>query len=177
MKKLILLPFFLMIFLSSNSQTYVRNNVYFELGGASPYYSINYERMLLNWANFNIAARVGVMYIKWDGDFYRGAPIGLSYLKSIGEKSYIEAGLFYTFIKVNEEHRKGNGDTTGLPNITYDEFFNQRLGFQAAYRHQPRTKGFFWNISFQLFATRENYEFINDPTLTPRLGLGLGYSF
>jgi len=76
----------------SSAQEITRNNIYFEAGGTSFFYSINYERLLLDNFEKNVTARVGFMYLNYFDDRQRemkGIPISISYIHRIG-RNFLE---------------------------------------------------------------------------------------
>lgn len=77
-----------------------KNVAYFELGGAGPLISLNYERYLGQEEDFTI--RVGYGYATaWD--IYHTLPIGFYHIKKIKRNNELELGLVYTFLLNQEE--------------------------------------------------------------------------
>lgn len=72
-----------------------KNLAYFELGGAGPLISLNYERYLGQEEDFSI--RIGYGYATaWDT--YHTLPLGFYYLQKMKRNNEFELGLVYTFL-------------------------------------------------------------------------------
>jgi len=79
MKKILLFLFLVAIGGRGFSQQITRHNVYFELGGASFFYSVNYEYLLLDNTETNVAFRLGgdvftlekpALYFRYSGGIF-----------------------------------------------------------------------------------------------------------
>jgi len=175
-KKIFTIVFAVALASSVKGQEITRSNLYFEIGGASMFYSINYERLLLKSDQNNLAVRVGLMYLNFfdDGDrAISSVPVSISYLKKL-RKNYLEVGLsgsvmydsYYLYPLIEE--RIHIEDLVLMPSI--------RLGI----RHQPGPAGFFWNalLQYSLTAVGSINEF-NNPEINsfPFLSIGVGYAF
>lgn len=175
-KKIFILVFAVALASTVKGQEITRNNVYFEIGGASMFYSVNYERLLLKSDQNNLAVRVGLMYLNYFDDKDRaisGVPVSISYLKKL-RKNFLEVGVsgsvmydsYYLSLPIEEPWHIQ--DLVLMPSI--------RLGI----RHQPKSAGFFWNTLLQYSLTAVGYikEF-NDLEINsfPFLSIGVGYAF
>ena len=165
-----------MISFNAKSQGLTRNNVVLEIGGASIFYSINYERLLLKNTDSNIAVRIGGMFfvLKNDNQRYQGVPIGISYLKKV-KKNFFEVGFSASAIYI----------TTHKTSIysTEDQYLLITPSIRLGIRHQPNTKGLYLNglIQFSLLADYDLrvYQYTQevDYTFFPFASFGIGYSF
>jgi hypothetical protein len=77
-----------------------KNLAYFELGGAGPMISLNYEKYLGQEENFSI--RLGYGYASaWDA--YHTLPVGIYHLQDMKRNNEFELGLVYTFLFNQDE--------------------------------------------------------------------------
>ncbi len=176
MKNILLLLTFVLVGFTANSQNYVRNNVYFDHGGAGYFYSVNYERLLRNWANSNVGMMMGFMYSR---ELSAVPILGVSYIKAWGKNSYLEGGLYYSYFREKSENHRGHGDSLGLgPDFFISHY--SRVGLQIGYRHQSSTKGIFWNILFHQYkeiSTEKIEEYQDNLGIKPWFSVGVGISF
>lgn len=107
MKKLyLILPIIILLPIAgygqNSSEIRAKNTVYFELFGSGIVYSLNYERIFKN----KITLRVGAGYLPPNSnsiiDEMVSLPISSSYLKSMGENSFIELGIGGTYYKIDQ---------------------------------------------------------------------------
>ena len=175
-KKIFILIYGIVLVSTVQGQEITRNNVYFEIGGASMFYSVNYERLLLKSDQNNLAVRAGILYLNFFDDRDRvisGVPVSISYLKKL-RKNYLEVGLsgsvmydsYYLYPLIGE--RIHIQDLVLMPSI--------RLGI----RHQPKSAGFFWNalLQYSLTAVGDmNYKGFPEVNSFPFLSIGVGYAF
>ena len=159
----------------SNAQELRRNNVYFELAGASMFYSMNYERLWLDNDEYNITTRAGIMYIYLFNDEERtiaGVPIGASYLKKL-KKYYFEIGVSFSVIRDTYHLDLGNSETLNIDELVL------MPSIRAGLRHQPTDKRLFWNILAQvsLMAHGETQQYQPYIRVFPLISFGIGYSF
>ena len=156
-----------------------RNNVFFEAGGAAFFYSVNYERLLLNKVDHNLGIRAGFSYINlFDerGRQFTGLPVGISYLKRIKNK-FLETGL--SFSGIIDKY-----DIPSTDNINKRSIKDLVLipSFRIGIRKQPVQSGLFWNalLQYSLVAV-DDYETYkwddSERNSIPFLSLGLGYAF
>lgn len=137
---------FILLFLfnsgSSRANEAAKNNFYFELGGNGIFYSINYDRLLLN----SFSSRIGFMHIEFEfgpnfgnrRDQVTAIPIILNYLYGSG-KNKIEIG-------------------TGIVIYCQDNNWKE-AGVQPAltlgYRYQPQPKGLIFRIGYTPIISKE----------------------
>lgn len=144
---------------------YVKNHIFFELGGNGFLYSFNFERMVTK----NFVLRAGFGY--WfgvnaglgtpSGTFY-SVPITTSYL--IGEEhSKLELGLGAAFFSAEDAtiFFVNLGDQSNLVVTTI-----------IGYRGSSRDGGFVFRIAFTPF-----YQFGSDFKFYPYAGVSFGHSF
>lgn len=163
------------------SDQITRNNFYFEAGGAAFFYSLNYERLLLNNSQHNIATRIGIFYLptfNHSSRVLKGVPVSVSYLKKMKNK-YLEGGVSFSALTDQYSNRAGSGnaihDFTSIKDLVLIP--SVRFGI----RKQPVAKGLFWNALIQgsLIAVGDvdNYDFKTaEKSGLPFLSLGMGYS-
>ncbi|RYD82529.1 MAG: hypothetical protein EOP53_03480 [Sphingobacteriales bacterium] len=77
-------------------QTFKKNDLYLEAGGASLFGGLNYERQLTKEPG--LAARIGIGFYT-EKAFYLSTPIGLHYLFPLNKNkgTFIDAGIATTF--------------------------------------------------------------------------------
>lgn len=126
------------------------NNIYVELLGNGYFYSLNYERMVLN----SLACRVGVMYNLSNDNTNGGTVIP----------------IMVNFLPFNGKHHLeiGGGVTRFSGRLNWDEGAAYLPTAAIGYRYQPPEGGFLFKLTFTpiLGAVR--------PILG---GIGFGYSF
>ena len=159
----------------ANAQLLKTNIIYLELGGASKYYSVNYERLWLSNDNHNITTRAGIMYLYvFDGTDHTiaGAPISASYLKKINNE-YLEAGISFAII------RDMYTLDSDLSQSIYVEELILMPSIRIGVRHQPTEKNLFWNLLAQISmsAHSETEKYIAYTQIFPLFSAGIGYSF
>jgi len=176
--KLILVFLLVVLFITpSRSQEITRNNVYLEIGGASLFYSINYERLMFKSSENNLSVRLGLMYLYSFDERerqIRGIPLSVSYLKRI-KKNYFEVGLSGSAIYDTYNIFDQNGEIAG-----YEEELIIMPSFRLGIRHQPSSNGFFWNALLQYSLTavgKPGGNFNPSTNSFPFISIGLGYSF
>ena len=157
----------------THAQELRRNNLYVELAGASKYYSVNYERLLLSNDEYNITLRGGLMYLYiFDASDHTiaGIPIGASYLKQY-KNDYFEAGVSFALIRDMYTYAIS-------PPIKVDELILMS-SIRAGIRHQPKDKNLFWNLLAQISMTAHSESEIYKPytDFFPLFSAGVGYSF
>lgn len=176
MRTILITVFTIAFVTTTKAQNITKNNVYFEIGGASLFYSMNYERLMFKSDKNNISVRIGIMYLNFFNDTERtmsGVPIGVSYLKKI-RKKYLEVGLsgsmiydsYYLNSNVEEPHHIQ--DLVLMPSI------------RAGIRHQPKVGGLFWNALLQYSVTAvDNINNFNNSEINsfPMVSFGVGYTF
>ncbi len=161
----------------ARSQEITRNNVFLEVGGASMFYSINYERLLFNNTERNLSVRFGQMFLILKNDginrYMIGFPVGVSYLKRIN-KNFFEAGISVSTIYDTYDLAGINGEILD----TVQDFIIMP-SIRSGIRHQPYNNGFYWNalIQFSMVAFGDIDNFQPQYTAFPFISIGLGYSF
>lgn len=159
---------------SIQGQVLKRNTFYLEAGGASFFYSVNYDRLFtLNERNA-IATRIGFMYVNTFNDVARrmfGVPVGISYLRKL-RKNFLEFGI--TGAGILDRYYSG----TPFRDPTIEERVyipSLKLGI----RHVPHSKHFFWNaaIQYSMIFLSDRRSRISHSHSLPLPSLGVGYSF
>ena len=131
MKKHLTVFFFSLITLSAISQQtdnkkfHHRNSFQIELGGHGLFYSLNYERILVNGQNFKTNAQLGISYYPPStGVRDVWMPIYINELYSFGNH-HIEGGLGYVVI------REAIRDTENNPEEWFwSGLFTGRIGYR-----------------------------------------------
>lgn len=140
-----------------------KNNVQVELFGHGFFYSINYERFLLNNKRFMTAAQVGIAYYpESTGMIKLWVPIVVNELYSMGNH-HIELGGGVVF---NDE--KWEYEQLGEPKTEYTFFYTGRLG----YRYQNPESHFLVRIGFTPFLEDFSWSGFH-----PSGGVAVGYAF
>jgi hypothetical protein len=173
MKTLTLLVLCCVCSILSSAQTAARNTFYLEAGGASIFYSLNYDRLLGKQESHKFAVRGGVMYLFLPGSPNRqmyGVPVGFSWLKK-QSRNYFELGIscagigdYYGSSVVNSMNR----DFVLIPSV------------RGGIRHQPASGGWFWNalLQFSVIAVNDMEEEASpEISYLPMASVGVGYSF
>ena len=81
--------------------TFPKNILFFELKGATNYYSLNYERSLLSINNNNISLRVGICVIPIQGYAYI-SPITINYKVLLSRRIIANIGFTYNIFYDNK---------------------------------------------------------------------------
>lgn len=139
-----------------------KNSIQMELFGHGMFYSVNYERILLNGEKFKTTGQAGLAYYPPATDVREfWIPAAINELISF-KQHHIEFGLGTVF--TNEEMRDLTNET-GIRE--WSSFLTGRVG----YRHQKPNGRFIFRIGFTPLFELEG----ND--LHPLGGLSLGYNF
>jgi hypothetical protein len=182
MKKLLTLTCAVMLMLTITYAQDIpaRNTVFFELGGAAVFYSVNYERLVFPTTKHNLGLRVGASYIYMFDEYNRqmtSIPIGASYIRNLKKNKYFEGGFtvcpFYDQYHRDDNYALDDGvhnDLVIVPTL--------RLGI----RKQPFNNGFFWNVLFQVTYTAvdnaKDFKWDDaEKNVFPFGSVGLGWSF
>lgn len=162
-----------LLFFNTNAQMLKRSTIYLEAGGASFFYSLNYDCLYQLKNEDAISLRAGFMYINTFNDESRrttGVPVGISYLRRL-RKNFLELGI--TNAAILDRYRSflpGEGAVSEIVLIP-----SAKLGI----RHQPMHKHLFWNAAIQysfIFIGDRNRP-IQESHSLPMVSLGIGYSF
>ncbi len=144
--------------LSFGQTAFKRNDIYLEAGGNGLFGSVNYERQLTKEPG--IGARIGVGFYT-ENAFYLTIPVGINYLfKFKNEKSFIDAGLGVTWVRVDSKLFKGSKGSNGEHFVD----FIPSIGYR---RHTP--KNVMWRVS--LTPAVNKYGFV------PWIGASIGKRF
>jgi len=94
----------------SSSKFQNKNSFQLDLGGHGLFYSINYERILLNANKFKTASQFGISYYPVTTSIRDiWMPLGLNEILSFG-KHHIEAGIGYIVIREATRDLENNPD-------------------------------------------------------------------
>jgi len=145
---------------------------FFELGGATFIYSVNYEHLWLKSTRSNISTRIGVMYLPSASEQISfGFPVGISYLTKM-KKNYFEVGASFVSLYEREVASLSSGsgnsfDKMNIPSI--------RLGI----RRQPTESGLFWNALLQgsLVIVNPDNSDVGIGFFLPYASFGIGRAF
>jgi len=151
-----------------------RNTFFLELGGNGMFYSLNYDRILLNRDTWKLSGRVGALYLPLFGAGNRqmvGGPVEISYLRGRG-RHFLELGLGGTVVY----------DTYALSDSRINDLAVMAVA-RIGYRHQKPEGGFFYKVGFTpLLGALYNAEYpergplLLAPFAYPLVGLGFGYT-
>ncbi len=148
-----------------NTKFFYKNSVQLELGGHGLFYSLHYERVLLNAQKWKTTVQGGAAYYPpQSGIIDIWLPLLLNELISFN-KHHIEFGLGYVF--TNEAIRSENLEVISRE---WHGFFTGRLG----YRYQKPDGRFLLRVAFTPV-----FEYQNSTSLEmhPLGGLAVGYTF
>jgi len=180
--------FFLLILTitaQENIESSTRNTFFFEAGGNSPFYSLNYDYILKEKEKWKLSGRVGLMYVNTFTQIKRqiiGMPLELSYLRG-RERSFLEIGIGFTTVYDNY-YLAGMYQSTLI--IESEKINDLVLGpvLRLGYRYQKREGGLFYKIGFTPLAfiivdlnKAERYKFKNmEKFAFPWLGAAIGWT-
>ncbi len=149
-----------------------RNTFFLELGGNTWFYSLNYDRILLNRDKWKLSGRVGSMYMpsfKAENRHMVGVPLEISYLRGRG-KHFLEIGLGVTTTYDTyplSETRIRELAVVGVPRI--------------GYRYQKPEGGLFFKTGFTpmaglLYNLRDRRWATQSAFVYPLVGLAIGHT-
>ena len=153
------------------SESFKRNTFFIEVGGNSPFYSLNYDRIIVKKINWKLAARIGAMYLYDNGN----------YLESIRNKNF-SMPLELSFLKGKNNHNLeiGIGATPFFKEYvetTRDNFFSLGSFGRIGYRYQKTNGGIFFKAGFTpLIRFKKDVDSINPKYVSPWAGLAIGYT-
>jgi hypothetical protein len=138
-------------------------NVYFELGSAGLFYSLNYDTRFAAVRN-GLGGRLGIGTWKAGSTTFITVPFQLNYL--IGSRSnFLELGAGATLLALN-------GTYNGNPLLSYHQTIVSTTVLPTTtigYRHQPYRGGINFGVSFN--------PLLLNGTFIPYFGGSLGYTF
>jgi hypothetical protein len=156
-----------------------KNSFFLELGGNSLFYSLNYDRILLDRSAWKLSGRIGGMYFPGFMVANRhmiGIPVEVSYLRG-NRNHHLEIGLGFTPIYDTYPLSTSRGEDYQWRDLVV-------LGVaRIGYRYQKREGGFFFKTGFTpLLGTvhnlREEWRWRGKKELFgyPLAGLAFGYT-
>ena len=138
-----------------------KNSIQLELFGHGVFYSVNYERILINGEKYKTTGQAGFAWYPPATDVREfWIPVSINELVSFN-KYHLEFGLGTAF--TNEEMQDLTGETTR----DWSTFLTGRVG----YRYQKPNGRFIFRIGFTPLFELDGNEF------HPSGGLSFGYSF
>lgn len=146
-----------------------RNYFHLELGGTGGYYSLNYERNIINLNTFKTSGQIGFSFVP--GGWYDiSVPIGINEQFSFSNH-HIEFGIGFVALR---EFRKDNGEDES-------RFWSDGITGRIGYRYQKPDGRFIFRIGFTPLLQRERSGLNYDPgapfnVFTPWGGISIGYS-
>ena len=169
MKKHLVILFCIITFLPAFSQDISsnkfqnKNSFQLDLGGHGLFYSVNYERILINGNRFKTASQLGISYYPAStGIRDIWMPIGVNEILSFG-KHHIEAGLGYIVIREATRDPENNPD---------EWFWSGIMSGRIGYRYQKPGGRLILRAAFTPFMEHGSaHEF------HPSGGISVGYSF
>jgi len=140
-----------------------KNSFQLDLGGHGLFYSVNYERILINGNRFKTASQIGFSYYPAStGIRDIWMPIGVNEILSFG-KHHIEAGLGYIVIREAIRDPENNPD---------EWFWSGIMSGRVGYRYQKPGGRLILRAAFTPFLEHGSaHEF------HPSGGVSVGYSF
>jgi hypothetical protein len=147
-----------------NDKSFQNNNSFqIELGGHGLFYSLNYERIIINGNNFKTATQVGISYYPPSAGMRDvWFPICINEIYSLGSH-HIEGGIGYVIIREATRDAENNPDEWFWSGV-----FTGRIG----YRYQKPDGRLVLRAGFTPFMEHGTaHEF------HPSGGLSVGYSF
>lgn len=140
-----------------------KNSLQLDLGGHGLFYSVNYERILINGNRFKTASQLGISYYPAStGIRDIWMPIGVNEILSFG-RHHIEAGLGYIVIREAIRDPENNPD---------EWFWSGIMSGRIGYRYQKPGGRLILRAAFTPFMEHGSaHEF------HPSGGLSVGYSF
>ncbi|MDO3696059.1 hypothetical protein QVZ41_14495 [Wenyingzhuangia sp. chi5] len=140
MKKIILFLFIISYF---NSYCQKNNsNIFIELGGNAITYSVNYEKIIKQIKNHNLAIRIGGSYFKKKGqNNIIGIPIGVNLITNNNKNHHLDLGAGVSYSKGFIQSGTVNNNEWD----SYEElFFIPSIG----YRYDKLKKGINFRIAY-----------------------------
>ncbi|MDO1451762.1 hypothetical protein Q0590_36145 [Rhodocytophaga aerolata] len=149
-----------------------KNTLFVEIGGNGFFYSLNYDRILLDYSTWRISARIGGMYMPGIFETNRhliGLPLEVSYWRGKGNHHF-ELGLGFTPIY----------DTYSLNEVSRQQAILIGVA-RIGYRYQKREGGVFYRAGFMpLHGTIYDFNYRqwdrNSNFTYPLVGLAIGYT-
>nr|MBC8147295.1 hypothetical protein [Bacteroidota bacterium] len=139
-----------LLFISANlfAQDISQNKLFVEAGGSALIYSINYERLIVNYRDINMPFRIGfsvVLNSKYRSEGYACIPLSLGIIKKIKANHFIETRIFLTTFTTQIEDYSSRGLGDSSTNYTPEMRTGLDLipGYGIGYRYQPEKKGLF----------------------------------
>jgi hypothetical protein len=150
-----------------------RNTFFLELGGNAWFYSLNYDRILLDRDKWKLSGRVGAMYLPSFHAVNRhmaGVPLEISYLRG-RNKHFLEIGLGVTTTY----------DTYPLSDTRIRELAVVGMA-RIGYRYQKPEGGLFFKTGFTpmaglLYNLRDRRWAMGSAFAYPLAGLAVGHTF
>lgn len=140
-----------------------KNSIQLELIGHGLFYSLNYERIILNGENLKTSGQVGLAYYPPKTDLRDvWIPVLLHEIISCDSKNHIEFGLGYVFI---------NEGLRSMENEIVAREWNGMLTGRIGYRYQKSGGRFIFRAGFTPLYEFEGNEF------HPLGGISFGYNF
>lgn len=145
--------------------------LYLELGGTAYYYSVNYERLLVQKNDFGFFARAGLEYIPFgDADKLLHFPVGMN--MTWGRKKHrVEAGIAALF-RMDFNPGVGFGEGFYLTNPPTRIFLAPSAGWRFHARPNEWGESFFMRVTFTPII---GLDVFNDkPYFLPHAGISIG---
>jgi hypothetical protein len=151
----------------------MKNTIFLELAGNGGFYSLNYDRILLEKAKWKLAGRIGAMYYREELNYLDynhslkiAVPIEASYLRGKGDH-YLELGIGMTPWYENYK----DFDASEISHIVL--LSSARLG----YRYQKKEGGMFLKAGFTPLLQFKNKVYENGSSIFfPWGGLAIGFT-
>lgn len=148
--------------------------LYVELGGAGYYYTVNYERLLLNRHRLALFGRVGLEYIPFYGaDRLIHFPLGANL--TYGERKHRLEGGFAALFRMNFDQTVGFGEGFYLVDPPTRIFFCPSVGYRFHAKPNEWGETFFLRVTFTPIIGMDVFQ--NQPYFLPHAGISIGRSW
>jgi hypothetical protein len=145
--------------------------LYLEMGGTGYYYTVNYERLLLNKQRFGLFARVGFEYIPFYGaDRLIHFPLGVNL--TYGERKHRLEGGFAALFRMNFDKNVGFGEGFYLVNPPTRIFFCPSVGYRFHAKPNEWGETFFLRVTFTPIIGMDVFN--DKPYFLPHAGISIG---
>lgn len=145
--------------------------LYLEMGGTGYYYTVNYERLLLNKQRFGLFARVGFEYIPFYGaDRLIHFPLGANL--TFGERKHRLEGGFAALFRMNFDKNVGFGEGFYLVNPPTRIFFCPSVGYRFHAKPNEWGETFFLRVTFTPIIGMDVFN--DKPYFLPHAGISIG---
>lgn len=101
-----------------------KNLIYGELGGASPFLSVNYERQFFNSSHLNFRVGFGGSPGIFEESLIFTIPVGMYFLQNMKKGNFLEVGVTKTMVL-----NKIDAENLVMPHIGYRKYYANKKSF------------------------------------------------